>query len=171
LGCHKDQDYNDHFNSHCLYDPAGDTIPGVILLISRKCIVGAEIPEWMQAKIKEVNPSPATYYLLNFWFLECEPCIKEIPDLNALHALDPKIRVISFCRNWSADIKAHPATAAITYPIIPESEYVCDSIMRITWGYPTNLLVDKHFTILQNYGGLSNGSPDLKSLKEILVED
>ncbi len=82
--------------------------------------------------------------LIDFWFINCGPCIKEIPDLNKLKAefemdevewfavtYDPKEKVERFLERLKFD-----------YTIVPDSKHLTDRFdIRF---YPTTLIIDEN---------------------------
>jgi len=86
--------------------------------------------------------------VLNFWFVDCPPCRKEIPNLNALmksydsnsvsfigFALDDKERLSEFLKDTPFD-----------YNIIAESHsFAKENNVK---AYPTNMVVDRDGTII-----------------------
>lgn len=86
--------------------------------------------------------------VIDFWFINCGPCIKEIPDLNTLKAefemddiewfgvtYDPKDKVERFLKRIKFD-----------YTIIPDSKYLTDRFdIRF---YPTTLIIDENRKIV-----------------------
>jgi peroxiredoxin len=86
--------------------------------------------------------------LIDFWFINCGPCIKEIPDLNKLKAefemdevewfavtYDPKEKVERFLERLKFD-----------YTIVPDSKHLTDRFdIRF---YPTTLIIDENRKIV-----------------------
>ena len=85
---------------------------------------------------------------VDFWFINCAACIKEIPDLNKLKSeyetediewfavtYDPKERVERFLERMKFD-----------YTIVPESKHLTDRFdIRF---YPTTLIIDENRKIV-----------------------
>ncbi len=159
--------YSEYFNKKCELSHI-EPKQGIISVPSRQCVNGATIPEYVQTIIQRNSKINVDFYILNFWFLECPPCIKEIPDLNALNLADKRLQVISFCRNDQLDIDTTKLAKGINYVVIPSSESVLDSIIRVIWGYPTNLLINSKYQILDNFGALYGESPDQNKLINFL---
>lgn len=157
--CQAKIEYNEYFIKNCSFE-SKTQIPGIINLVQRQCIIGATIPRSVQEIIQKYSQGKIQYYLLNFWFLECDPCIREIPDLNELNQLSTQLRIISFSRNKLEEIKNNKKAQYISYTVVPNSDILCDSLMKIIWGYPTNILIDSNYKILYNFGGLSDNAPD-----------
>jgi peroxiredoxin len=109
--------------------------------------------------------------VLNFWFIGCSPCRKEIPELNALAekyagrddivflaiALDKKEQLQQF-------LQQHP----FKYAIVAEGKKA--SVQYDINGYPTNLVVDKEGIVRFYHTGYGNGTiSDLgRSVKKYL---
>jgi len=86
--------------------------------------------------------------LIDFWFINCGPCIKEIPDLNKLKAefemdevewfavtYDPKEKVERFLERLKFD-----------YTIVPDSKHLTDRFdIRF---YPATLIIDENRKIV-----------------------
>ena len=81
--------------------------------------------------------------VVNFWFIKCNPCIKEMPELNNLKhefagknveflafALDEEYKIANF-------LKKHP----FDYDIIEESRYIAQKFG--VKSYPTNIIIDQ----------------------------
>ena len=94
--------------------------------------------------------------VVDFWATWCQPCIAEIPDLNALHnEQDPdKFAMIGITIESGAyeDIAAQLATFDIDYPLVMGDEAVTNGFGGII-GYPTKFVVGPDWTIYKKYFG------------------
>ena len=134
--------------------------PNGIAINSRECIIGYKIPELssqtITGQIVDKNYFKGKAGIINFWFVGCPPCVKEIPDLNDLVdkfgtkdfyylaiGRDSKEDIISFLKDhpWKFD------------QIINGSDLLYDKFENI-WGYPTTLVVDKNGVIVYSVGGI-----------------
>ncbi len=112
--------------------------------------------------------------VMNFWFIGCYPCIKEIPKLNKLvnkyqgknvlflaFALDKKERLLPFLN------KNH-----FNYTIIPESQTISDNYdVNI---YPTHIIIDKDLTIrFYSIGTIESGKKNVleEEVEKVLSEN
>jgi thiol-disulfide isomerase/thioredoxin len=83
-------------------------------------------------------------FVINFWFINCPPCRKEIPDLNQVvdHYKDNKdVVFIAIALDEAYAIKDFTQTTPYKYHIIDNGRYLADK-----YGvhlYPTNLVVNK----------------------------
>lgn len=110
--------------------------------------------------------------VINFWFINCPPCQKEIPDLNKLvndykekdvvflaPALDGRDELVSFLRETKFE-----------YQIIDESRWFAQKL-GVT-SFPTHLIIDKEGMIRYHSTGLSLGTVTWirKTLEQLLAE-
>lgn len=106
------------------------------------------------------------FTIINTWFLECKPCIEEIPVLNKLNSLD-NLDVISICKNDSIDIDTSINCSNIKYKIIADQTPFLKDTLNKTFGYPTNLLVDKNGVIQSLYKGIREDSKEYRHILEM----
>lgn len=75
------------------------------------CLTGSKAPNFVVTTIDnevlELKRLKGQVVMLNFWFTRCQPCIKEMPDLNKLVALyaNKKIIFISFAPEDSGTLR------------------------------------------------------------------
>jgi thiol-disulfide isomerase/thioredoxin len=95
--------------------------------------------------------------VLNFWFVECPPCIDEMPALNALqkeYASNPDVVFLSFANSKKDKIAKFLTTKTFTYSHIAEEQA---APMLKDWevqGYPTNVVVNRGKIISSFTGGV-----------------
>ena len=129
-------------------------------------IIGCKVPNFKATTIKgdtiEIKNLKGKIIVLNFWFIECKPCIAEIPGLNKLvdyYSETDDIVFISLCRNDLKDIETYFLPKHnFNYKIIPS----CSSISVdycIIAGWPTHMIINKKGK-LHNvfYGGRVEGN-------------
>ncbi|MGN6177814.1 MAG: TlpA family protein disulfide reductase [Mucilaginibacter sp.] len=95
--------------------------------------------------------------VLNFWFIACPPCRREMPGLNELafefaRKTDVVFIAIALDKKWSLKdfIKTHP----LAYHIIDEGQVFSDRYRIHT--YPTNVVLDKKGIVRFSDEGFSN---------------
>lgn len=104
--------------------------------------------------------------VINTWFINCSPCITEIPELNQLRAKfkdNPNIVFIGFALDEEADLKRFLKDRTFTYLQIPSSSYTMQRL-RIS-SYPSHLIVDPAGKIIFHSTGYSPG------LVEVIAEE
>jgi thiol-disulfide isomerase/thioredoxin len=82
--------------------------------------------------------------VLNFWFIGCPPCRKEIPELNDIalqYANDPNIVFIAVALDQAADIRSFIKDNPFSYHIVDDGRNYADNY-RIHL-FPTNVVVGK----------------------------
>jgi peroxiredoxin len=110
--------------------------------------------------------------LIDFWFINCGPCIKEIPDLNKLKAefemdevewfavtYDPKEKVERFLERLKFD-----------YTIVPDSKHLTDRFdIRF---YPTTLIIDENRKIVYTgkFGPMNNRVNEIREVLNKLIK-
>lgn len=98
--------------------------------------------------------------VINFWFINCPPCRKEIPDLNQLvedYKNNDKVIFIAVGLDEWVDVKEFIKKAPFNYHLVTDGRYTADSY-KIT-GYPTNLVVDTAGKIAFQSKGGSSANP------------
>ena len=95
--------------------------------------------------------------VLNFWFIACPPCRKEMPGLNELafefaRKTDVVFIAIATDKKWTLKdfIKTHP----LAYHVIAEGQVFTDRYRIHT--YPTNVVLDKNGIVRFSDEGFSN---------------
>jgi thiol-disulfide isomerase/thioredoxin len=86
--------------------------------------------------------------LINYWFIGCEPCVKEKQFIIALEKQYPKIKVISVGRNSADDIKEYIFKSKLPKWIyIPN--YEIQPIFNNIFGYPLTILINPDGKIMK----------------------
>ena len=81
--------------------------------------------------------------VINFWFINCPPCRKEIPDLNELVAAykdNAKVKFIAIALDNKTDLKAFLALHPFQYQIVANGRSVVEQYGVQT--FPTHIIVD-----------------------------
>ena len=109
--------------------------------------------------------------VLNFWFIGCAPCIKEIPGLNELVASydESEVVFIAFSLDQAESLNEFLAEHTFDYQIVPEAN-VQSSSYKVQ-GYPTHVIIDKQ-GMLRNtlVGGSADRHKQIKPLIERLLK-
>lgn len=109
--------------------------------------------------------------VLNFWFVGCAPCLKEIPELNEIYDKykeNPDIVFASITYDDIKKVKRNLKKYNFDYPIITNAKETCD-LFQIN-GYPTNIVIDKKGEVYFSFtGGFSGiGKVVSKSIQKAL---
>ena len=86
--------------------------------------------------------------VLNFWFIRCPPCIREIPELNNLVQTyrNEKVVFLAFARDSKNKLSDFLETTPFDYNIVPRSGRMTKRFN--THGFPTNIIIDQQGEIV-----------------------
>ena len=97
--------------------------------------------------------------VLNFWFIHCRPCVREMPDLNALTAEFSDTSKVVFLaialdegRQIDSFIQKHP----FNYTILPKGRPV--SVLYNIYQYPTHAVLNTDGRVIFHSTGYSTGT-------------
>lgn len=109
--------------------------------------------------------------VMNFWFVECKPCVMEIPDLNELVKKyeGENLVFLGFATNDTSRINSFLEKKEFSYNIIPNSSNVAKDYN--VSGYPTHIVIDRNSKIEYLTSGLSPTTiSDIENTIEHLLE-
>jgi thiol-disulfide isomerase/thioredoxin len=113
------------------------------------CLVGTSAPNFMASTIdnQELDLSKLRGHvvMLNFWFTRCQPCIKEMPDLNKLVDLYSRKKVvfISFAPEESDIIKEFLISHPFKFKTVAKSEAIRSEQFKLFSAWPYTILIDQ----------------------------
>jgi peroxiredoxin len=93
--------------------------------------------------------------VLNFWFIECKPCVMEMPELNKLveKFKGKEVVFIGFANSDKAKLQKFLSSNKFLYNIIPDSQTVAENYdVRM---FPTHIVIDRESRIRFYAVGLS----------------
>ena len=109
---------------------------------------------------------------LNFWFVECKPCIMEMPELNELveEFKGKEVVFLAIAVNDQKQLKKFLKTTDFNYKVISSGQSVSDSY-RIK-GFPTNIIIDQNGLIQYASTGIgpNNKANLLKQINKLLIK-
>jgi len=96
--------------------------------------------------------------VINFWFVECKPCVKEIPELNKLveKFKDQGVIFLGIATNDKEQIYSFLQHTSFLYNIIPKGSDIADLYKINT--YPCHIVIDKNSTIVHHTTGLESNT-------------
>lgn len=97
--------------------------------------------------------------VFNFWFINCPPCKKEIPELNDLvekYKENPNVKFIAIALDDSYSLKNFLKLSPFNYNIVPDGRYFSDKYD--IKGYPTHVVVGKDGTVKFSTMGLASNT-------------
>ena len=108
--------------------------------------------------------------VLNFWFINCPPCVMEMPELTKLsdaYKSDSSIVFIAIALDKEAELKEFLKNSDFGYTIIDNGRFITQRY-GIT-SYPTNVIVDQKGKVYFHSSGLSTSTVHWlkKSIEEL----
>ena len=126
------------------------------------CLIGTQAPTFIVSTIDnqevELSKLKGKVVMLNFWFTRCQPCIKEMPELNKLVAYysSKNVEFISFAPESSNVVKEFLKKHPFNFKAVAESEPIRSEEFKLFSGWPYTILIDKEGKISK----MILGTPD-----------
>lgn len=104
--------------------------------------------------------------VLNFWFVQCRPCVQEMPELNRLvqEHQGEEVVFLAFALNAKPEIETFLKKKTFDYHIIPAAQSVAEDYA--VEGYPTHIIIDQTGKVAYRTVGL--GLTTVSDLKQTL---
>jgi peroxiredoxin len=137
---------------------------------------GKPAPDFQLRDVANATHTLAQYkgkvVLVNFWATWCQPCMVEMPHLEAMHReLGPKgLVVLGISADAARDaskVKPLVTQKGITYPILLDPQTTVVSMFNPAKTMPFNVLVDRSGAIASQHAGYNPGD-EVKLKEEIL---
>jgi thiol-disulfide isomerase/thioredoxin len=154
------------------------TVAGGLTLMGRKSQNAASpaapsepdpIPALMQLQMPDLNGAMHSLtdfkgqpMVVNFWATWCAPCVKEMPELDALQKKYPHVRFVGIGVDTAANIQKFVEKVQVSYPLWVIGAGAIDTLRKL--GNPSGGLP---FTIVFN----ADGGINRKILGEIQPDD
>ncbi|MCK5740578.1 MAG: TlpA family protein disulfide reductase [Chlorobi bacterium] len=89
--------------------------------------------------------------VLNFWFIGCAGCSREIPELNRMRAKykNKDVVFLAFALNDANTLKHYQKKKPFDYELFAESTPIADTYS--VSGYPTHFIIDKNGNIIKRF--------------------
>ena len=134
----------------------------------QSALIGTPMPSFEVTDIKgnvyQTSALKGKVIVLNFWFVECKPCVMEIPELNEISKLFKKDDIIflGLATNQKKQLIKFLKTTPFYYKIVPESQQTAQ-LFNVS-GYPTSIIINKEGII--QYVSLGVGPNNTERLTE-----
>ncbi len=125
----------------------------------------------MEDQMVSLDQYEGKVVVLNFWFINCKPCIMEMPDLNKLvnDYKDKDVVFLAFSPDSKVALEKFRKRKAFDYQVIASSNDVINAYQ--IQGFPTHVVIDKKGLIQHYETGLSqNTIYDLRDKIDLLLE-
>ncbi len=133
-----------------------------LMMIILGCQQSSEF-KLLSGESKSIKDYHGQWLLINFWAEWCPPCIKEIPELNALSQDGLQVLAVSYDKLSNHQLEQLIEKYKINYPVIATSPMPYLPIERPS-GLPANYL----FTPEGEMIGPLLGKQDRQSIKELI---
>lgn len=98
----------------------------------------------MQGEEVELESLKGKVVVMNFWFINCRPCVEEMPELNSLvkqYKNNKDVVFLAITHDKKANVETFLKKKAFNYQILPDAQKIMDDY--IVMGFPTNIVLDK----------------------------
>jgi thiol-disulfide isomerase/thioredoxin len=145
---------------------AADSLRAVFDEELQGCIIGKELPAYSlvgcSGKTYTNEDLKGKVVFLNFWSVNCGPCVMEIPVLNKLflsYKDNKDVVFISILVDKEEALEKFLATGLtkkrIAYDVVPVSKALMKDTFKLIKGFPTNLFIDREGKIfMRTFGGI-----------------
>ncbi len=109
--------------------------------------------------------------VINFWFIECKPCVMEMPELNQLveKYKNKDVVFLGFANNEKTKIENFLKTKSYKYNIIANNNDLL-KLYNVN-SFPTHLVIDKNSVVSYYVSGLGPTTiSDLDKIIELLIK-
>jgi thiol-disulfide isomerase/thioredoxin len=132
--------------------------------------------KFLNSPISSEHISKVKYFLFDFWYTGCFPCIDEIPELNAFQNKikdREDIRFISINTdykngNWNQEhVVMRSKELKIAFPVVYDSDIISLSKQLKVTGYPSKYIIDSNGKVINK---LDNTAINLKTF-DLFIHD
>ena len=137
-------------------------------------LIGTKFPEFYLKCVDGSQMSTSqlvgSISFINFWFINCPGCIKEIPYLNQLeNDYQEKVEFLAISLDDSLDVSTFLNKTKWPYKhLINASSFVENDCKRI-FGYPTSFLLDENLYIKEIFKGIN--SENIEKTKRLINDN
>ena len=111
--------------------------------------------------------------VLNFWYLNCQPCKMEFPYLQQAY-IDYQDEIALIAINpydgTNDTVSAYAVENKLTFPMVSDMKTDWASIVQLT-AYPTTVVIDRYGTICMMHRGMVTSKEDFTKVFEFFTAD
>lgn len=118
-------------------------------------IHGSKLPDIsipdLQGKELNLNDLRGEISVLHFWFLQCKPCLEEIPELNKLREkfAHTNIHFLAFSKDSAEAVLKFLEKKEFNFRLFPDCEKLINSELNFFHGYPSTIVTDRNNKVLK----------------------
>ncbi|MDB9836330.1 TlpA family protein disulfide reductase [Flavobacteriaceae bacterium] len=143
-----------------VYSAEGKRVRGMemMMLMTSSAISPDFSAKDMNGKTYSLSSLKGKVVVINFWFVECKPCVIEMPELNEIvqKYKSEKVVFLAFALNEQPKIESFLKKHAFDYTILPDSGAVIGDYKIKS--YPAHIILDQNSKIAFSTRGLSNST-------------
>jgi len=155
----------------CLKESAIDEFEAVVDGVRKKitshdakedCILGSVLPTFEAVDLKDQNINNQSLVgkvsIINFWFTQCRPCIKEMPFLNTLvdKYQDHNVNFVAINRDSATKTKSLLDKHEFNFQIITDGEELIKKTFNMIWPYPFTIVTNKQNKVVGAFSAFDN---------------
>ena len=142
----------------------------------KSVLIGAHAVDFVLEDLKgkkyKLSDLRGKVVVLNFWFIECKPCVMEMPELNEIvtEFKGNEVIFLAIAVNKKDQLKKFLKRTEFKYKVLPNGQSVSDSYA--VKGFPTNLIIDQNGIVKYVSTGIGpNNIANLqKEIKNLLIK-
>ncbi|MBK9981281.1 MAG: TlpA family protein disulfide reductase [Saprospiraceae bacterium] len=133
-----------------------------IQLPNTDCIIGASLPKFggiaVDGNVIDENYFKGKVTVLNFWFVGCQGCEKEMPGLNQVveKYKSSHVNFLAIGRNNAQEIRDFLMQRSFNFTQLPNGTPIVDNVFKLKWGYPFTIVADQHQKIIFTSLGMTD---------------
>ncbi|NJL14107.1 MAG: TlpA family protein disulfide reductase [Microscillaceae bacterium] len=142
----------------------------------RDCFLGLKFPDFSLLSIDRtpysLNDLKGKVVMLNLWFIGCAPCVAEMPILGQLaeEYQGKDFILLTFSLDDNASIMEFKKKKELNFVIFAKSRQIIEELFLLTFGYPTNIILDKEGKIAEFKLGAPMDESELQKMKSSFKE-
>jgi peroxiredoxin len=128
----------------------------------KSCVLEKKMPDFSSTEISgdtiKISKLKGKIVVINFWFIDCHPCIAELPGLNRLVDEYKWKDILFLAITWESVKRIYSdflSKYKLDFIIIPNAQTVIDKVAGT--GYPTTYIIDQRGIIKTAWNGGSTG--------------
>ena len=124
----------------------------------KKCVIEKQMPDFIATSISgdtiQISKLKGKIIVINFWFIDCHPCIAEMPALNKLVDEYKNKEIVFLAITWETAKRVYNdflSKYKLDFIILPDAQKVIDKVAGS--GYPTTYIVNQEGIIKSAWNG------------------